>query len=199
MLRPRRFFTITQLVTLYKSHVLSYLESSTGALHHAALTHLQLVDHVQEVLLRELGLTAEGVLINYKLAPLSTRRDCAMLGVIHRAVLGLGPPQFCEWFPLAPVAVRPDTRLNRRRHNKQVIDFCDGSHSTLLAKSALGLVREYNLLPQAVIESLTVKEFQGRLQGLVRKEALRGSSSWARCLGRSGGHLAQWRRISAQR
>ena len=197
VLRSRRYFTTTQLVTLYKSHVLSYLESSTGAFYHAAPTHLGLIDHVQEVLLRELGLTAEEALFNHRLAPLSTRRDCAMLGVIHRAVLGFGPPQFLDWFPLAPAVVRPATRLNARRHNKQVVDFCDWNHPTLLARSVLGLVREYNLLPQATVDAPTVKEFQSRLQRLVRNEAQRGSSSWSRCLARSGGHLALWRRLSA--
>ena len=57
VLRSRRFFGVDTLVTLYKSHVLSYLESSTFALYHAAPTHLRLVDHVQDVLLRELGLS----------------------------------------------------------------------------------------------------------------------------------------------
>ena len=197
VLRSRRYFTTTQLVTLYKSHVLSFLESSTGAFYHAAPTHLGLVDHVQEVLLREFGLTAEGALLNHRLAPLNTRRDCAMLGVIHRTVLGLGPPQFMAWFPLAPPVVRPATRLNDRRHNKQVIDFCNGNHSAVLARSALGLVREYNLLPQWVVNAPTVKKFQRRLQALVHNEALRGSLSWSRCLARSGGHLAAWRRLSA--
>ena len=139
MLRSRRFFSVSHLVTLYKSHVLSYLEGSTGALYHAAPSHLGLVDHVQEVLLRELGVTDREALLNYKLAPLSTRRDCAMLGLIHRAVLGLGPPQFKKWFPLAPATVRPTTRLTARRHNRQLVDYCDGSHTSLLARSVLGL------------------------------------------------------------
>ena len=196
VLRSRRYFSTTQLVTLYKSHVLSYLESSTGAIYHAADTHLGLIDHVQEVLLRELGITTEEALLTHKLAPLSTRRDCAMLGVIHRALLRLGAPQFFEWFPLAPARERPATRLNALRHDKQILDYCDGGHSTLLARSVLGLVREYNLLPQWVVNAPSVKVFQGRLQYLVRREALRGSPSWSRCLSRSGGHLAEWRRLT---
>ena len=86
VLRSRRFFDVGRLVQLYKCHVLSYLESSMAAIYHAAPTHLGLIDHVQEVLLRELGLRETEALLRYKLAPLSTRRDCAMLGVIHRAV-----------------------------------------------------------------------------------------------------------------
>ena len=197
VLRSRRFFSVRQLVTLYKSHVLSFLESSTAALYHAAPTHLRLVDHVQEVFLRELQLTETQALLNYNLAPLSTRRDIAVLGVIQRAALRLGPPQFFEWFPFAPPAAsRSLTRLQARRHSWQLVDFCDTNYSSVLSRSVLGLVREYNLLPQAVVDASSVKTFQKRLQWLVKDEALRGSSTWAQCLSRSGGHLANWRRLS---
>ena len=158
---------------------------------------MDLVEHVQDVLLCELGLTEKEALLQYRLAPLGTRRDMALLGVIHRAVLGLGPPQFLSWFPLATPAIdRPLTRLQHRRHNRQVVDYCEVHFSSMLARSALGLVREYNLLPQAVVKAPTVKDFQQRLQSLVRKKALGGCDTWDRCLSRSGGHLASWRRLS---
>ena len=37
--------------------------------------------------------------MNFNLAPLSTRRDIAMLGVIHRAALREGPQQLLIFFP----------------------------------------------------------------------------------------------------
>ena len=92
---------------LYKCHVLSFLESNAAALFHAAGSHLALVDHVQEVLLRELGLSDADALLRFNLAPLSTRRDISMLGIIYRAVLRRGPPQFFDWFPFALPTVRP--------------------------------------------------------------------------------------------
>ena len=185
------------MVNQYKAHVLSFLESSTAAFYHAAPSHLGLIDHIQEVLLRELGLSERDAFLTYRLAPLSTRRDFAVLGMINRAVLRLGPPQFFAWFPPAIQVVRPATRLNSHRHSKQVVDFCDGPHSTVLARSVLGLVREYNLLPQYAVDAPSVKTFQRILQNLVRREALRHSTTWSRCLSRGGGHLALWRRLSA--
>ena len=53
---------------------------------------LRRLDKVQESFLRQL------VLLEFNLAPLSMRRDIAMLGIIHRAALGDGPTQFREYF-----------------------------------------------------------------------------------------------------
>ena len=61
---------------------------------------LDCVDRVQRRLLRELGLTELEGLTRYRLAPLPSRRDMAMLGVLHKVVLGLAPPQLAAFFPL---------------------------------------------------------------------------------------------------
>ena len=51
------------------------------------------VDRVQRILLRELGISEVDALLNFRLAPLPSRRDMAMLGVLHKVTLGLAPPQ----------------------------------------------------------------------------------------------------------
>ena len=56
------------------------------------------MDKVQKRFVREMGLTEEEALLHYNLAPPGTRRDMAALGLIHRTVLGLGPPHFKKWF-----------------------------------------------------------------------------------------------------
>ena len=40
LLRTRKFFTTNELVHFYKAQILSYMESSTAALYHAAPTNL---------------------------------------------------------------------------------------------------------------------------------------------------------------
>ena len=105
-----------------------------------------------------------------------------MLGMIHRAALQLGPTQFWQWFRLAPNRERRTTRLAARRHNKQLVDMCDGSQSALLARSAFGLVKVYNLLPQDVIDKRSVKLFQNALQTLVKEEMDCGRPNWDTCL-----------------
>ena len=59
VLRPRMFFKEKQVVNLYKSQVLSYIESGTPGYYHAASTILRPLDLVQERLCQEFGITAE--------------------------------------------------------------------------------------------------------------------------------------------
>eukprot|EP00972_Heterocapsa_arctica_P100594 14832524-Heterocapsa_arctica.AAC.1 len=63
-----------------------------------------------------------------------------MLGVIHRTVLGRGPPHFYEVSKFAPHLGRSAiSRTDIERHRFQLQDPGDKRHSVLLARSALGL------------------------------------------------------------
>ena len=101
-----------------------------------------------------------------------------MLGVVHRAVLGEGPPQFRKWFFSAAARHTFPTRLQERAHGRQLYDYLDGSHTALLRRSALGLPRVYNKLPAEVVARGSVKNFQKELQRLVREAAGRGEENW---------------------
>ncbi len=107
ILRPRRFFHERDLVNLYKSLVLSYIESGVPAYCHAAPSVLDPIDRVQRRLLRELGLSELEAFERYKLAPLETRRHIAILGLLHRISLGLAPKQLSDLFPPASSSSRP--------------------------------------------------------------------------------------------
>ena len=93
LVRSRQYFTVGQLLVLYKSHVLGYVKYRTSALYHASASVLAPLDKLQERVLRELGLSDEEALEDFRLAPLGSRRDIAMLGVVFRAVLKKGPSQ----------------------------------------------------------------------------------------------------------
>ena len=93
ILTASRFFSTGALVKLYKAHVLSFIEYKTPGLYHATAGVLEQVDRIQEGFLREMGLSEVDALMQYNLAPLWSRRDMAMLGVIHRAAVGKGPLQ----------------------------------------------------------------------------------------------------------
>ena len=162
----------------YKTHVLPFLEHSTAAVYHATTTLLETLERVQRTFLRRLSLTEEEALEKYNLAPLGTRRDVAMLGVVHRTVLGEGPPKFRKWFFPAGTGHGLTTRLQGGLHGKQLHDYLDGTHTALLRRSALGLPRVYNRLPRRVVELKTVKDFQHALQDLVKKAAKEGQDNW---------------------
>ena len=126
LLRAKRFFTEKQLVQQNKSHVLPFVEHSTPAVYHAVTTLLDTLDRVQTTFLRSIGLTEEEALERYHLAPLSTRRDMAMLGVVHRTVLGEGPPQFRKWFfPRTTQGHGYPTRAQRKKHDRELHDWLD--------------------------------------------------------------------------
>ena len=178
VLRPQRFFTEKQIVNLYKSQVLSYIESSVPGYYHAASTTLHTLDRIQDRLCRALNLSPEVVLERYRLAPLKSRRDMALMGFLHRVVLSDVSRQLAELFPFATSGplefVR--TRLQIRRHNKQLIAPPFGTET--LRRSLFGLVMIYNLLPQSVVDVKSVKEFQSTLQGALRHAASLGIPNW---------------------
>ena len=121
--------------------------------------------------MRELGITEEHALLEHHLAPLTTRRDIAMLGIFHRSVLGLGPAQFKDLFVPLGVAANPCGKTTARRHNRQLMTHREGKYLDIIKCSVLGLVDIYNVLPEYVVEAQTVHIFQRRLQEIVSTEA----------------------------
>ena len=170
LLRTRRFYTDADLILLYKSHVLSYIEYRTPAIYHAIRAVLRRVDAVQRNFLCDIGVDEVTALLHFHLAPLTTRRDIAMLGLIHRTVLGKGPTQFAEFF-------RRDTN-----HTLKLVDPRQTSRSPLLRRSALGLVAVYNMLPHKVLSARTVPAFQKDLQELVSSFAASSHPQWSEVL-----------------
>ena len=178
LLRSRRFFCDADMITHYKSHILSFVEYRTPGIYHACSSVLSRLDSVQDRFLRETGITDYDALFAFNLAPLSARRDIAMLGVIHRSVLGLGPEQLCRFFRRNWDFECNNTRLGRRRHSRQLVDPRGPRFSEQFRRSAFGLVAVYNLLPDEVVMAPTVSLFQGQLQSLLRSFAVLGTGHW---------------------
>ena len=111
---------------------------------------------------------------HFHVAPLRTRRDMAMLGIIHRALLGVGPDQFRAFFRYNP----DSSSVARNRHGKQIVSYRRGKFLDLLAYSMLGAADVYNLLPEYIVEAPTTKEFQHRLQELAVAAANNGMHDW---------------------
>ena len=94
-------------------------------------------------------------------ALLTTWRDIALLGLLHRRAMGKGPAQFKEF-------------CKRDPQSKASHDPCNGSNASITRRSALGLVVFLNLLLQSVSGSKIVSAFQRSLQEWVVKFALAG-------------------------
>ena len=128
VLRPRRFFTTPELFRLYKSLVVSFIESGTPGYFHAADSVLDCIDRVQRRFLREMDMPEEAALINFRLAPLRARRGMAILGFLHRVNLDQVSDQIKAMFP--QIGQRPDigdhiparVRGATAWHNRQLLD-----------------------------------------------------------------------------
>ena len=184
ILRAKRFFSTPELVRLYKAHVLSFIESGTPGYFHASASNLDCIDRVQRRFLREVGLTEEQALLDYRLAPLKTRRCMGILGLLHRVSLGMVPKQVAELFPRAPLIAIPDAASSRvrggisARHNRQLLDRIVASSTDALRRSIFGMVQWYNALPQFVVDQPNICCFQRALQTAVSRQAFIGSTSW---------------------
>ena len=97
-----------------------------------------------------------------------------MLGIIHRTILELGPEHFRKFFKLSDEV----SSNARNRHWKQIVSHRQGKFLELLANSILGMIDIYNLLPAYTVEATNVKEFQHRLQGMVKDAANAKESEW---------------------
>ena len=170
ILRTRRFYTDADLIVFYKAHLLSYLEYRTPAIYHATRVVISRLDAVQSRFLRDIGVDDVTALVNFHLAPLSTRRDIAMLGLIHRTILGKGPSHFADFFQRDP------------QHPTKLVDPRVALRSPLIKRSAMGLVAIYNLLPHKVVCAKSVSAFQKGLQELIISFAVTGFPQWSEAL-----------------
>ena len=168
---------------LYKAHVLSYIESGTPGYFHGSVSVLACVDRVQRRLLREVGISEEQALLNFRLAPLHTRRCMAILGFLHRVVLGKVSAQIALLFPRTERQERRDfighrVRGFEARHDKQLHDRISTSSTDQFKRSIFGMIPCYNALPQEFVDISSIKAFQKKLQTSLIHQARSGHISW---------------------
>jgi hypothetical protein len=173
ILRARRFLSTAQLVGMYKCQVLSFIEYRTSALFHCDSWTLSSLDHVQDHLLGEIGVSDVEAAMDWHLLPLRSRRDVAMLGLIWRTAHRLGPPQFEAFFRLHHL--QPSSGVV---HDMQLIPWCDVIACSMLKRSALGLIDVWNELPKDVVRETSVARFQGRLSAVLRHGAQTKTDGW---------------------
>ena len=166
---------------LFKSHILSYIEFRTPGIFHATDTVLMPLDNILTKVLNDTGIASLDALRHFRLAPLCARRDIAMLGVVHRSVLGKGPVELRAFFRLSEERpARLGSRSAARRHSRTLVDCCHGLVQDYCLRSALAMPRIYNLLPEYVVSANSVSIFQSRLQQLMLSYANSGADDWSK-------------------
>ena len=96
LLRVRSFYCTAHLVSLYKCHILPYIESGAPAFFHAAPNILKMLDDIQVRFIESIGISKENALLNFNLAPLCVRRNIFTLGLLHKIVLRIAPTPFYD-------------------------------------------------------------------------------------------------------
>ena len=138
IMRSQRFHSVTGMVNLYNAKVRSYAEYRIAAIYHDCDTVLVPLNDLQYRFWAELELSCQDALLHFNLAPLEGRRDMAMLGLIHRCVIGRGPEHFREFFNPKDTVHR-STKAGRLLHSRQQADIRDQPFLGIDTQSALGL------------------------------------------------------------
>ena len=130
------------------------------------------LDSVQRRFLENVNLDSRAAFTTYNLAPLSSRRDIANLGVVYRAALRKGPKKLWQFFILDSSNRRCAPRFSFDRY--QVCDRYRELHRDDVNRSTLGYISIFNLLPDVcfVMDGeqlpISVKAFQQNLTSLLR-------------------------------
>ena len=66
LLRSRRFYYVPEMLSLWKSNVLSFIEYRTPGIFHAATSVLEPVDRLQTSFLREMGVSEFDALLHFR-------------------------------------------------------------------------------------------------------------------------------------
>ena len=161
LLRTRPYYSTSDFVRQYKTHVLAFAEANIGATYHATQTVLEPLDRSLDIFLRDLQLNARSAFLERNTASLNMRHDIAMLGFLHKRVLGDTHGDICCLFLLflEPEA-RRCTRLQIDRPSRLFQETFDGTHPAPIRRSIFGLTRVYNKLPQHIVDGEFCNEFQ---------------------------------------
>ena len=99
ILRTRGYYGVPELVNQFKTHIWGLIEIHCGAYFHAANSLLEKIDQVQTSFLNKLEVTERQAFLNFNFAPIKLRRNVAILGLLHKRVLGLCHKSFEKFLP----------------------------------------------------------------------------------------------------
>ena len=127
------------------------------------------LDKIATRFVHELNLEVDFAFLRYNLAPLSLRRDIAMLGSLHKTHLPHAHPHITDFFP---------TRLGTKIWDITGLRTQRLQHPVLYCRSLFHLVHVYNSLPRHVIQCKTGSTFQHELTSIARSKCSQHHANW---------------------
>jgi hypothetical protein len=159
LLRTRIFYSEGDIILQYKFHMLTILETHTGAIYHATTSALKNLDKLQIHFLEQLGLNEKQAFLQHNLLPLELRRDIAILGFLHKSNLGLNHPGVNEFFKAGgmPTIIHPAGSSYARRHDKPLFSHLDNVNSlnVLYRRSIPNMVHKVSSIDPMSVHSKT--------------------------------------------
>ena len=133
---------------------------------------MEALERLQRWFLRELHCNEEYAFVHFNFAPPVLRRDIGLLGLLHKRVLGLAHPAYDRLFPFH--------HEYWNGHSKQIY-----SHTAectfqwvMFNRSIFGLASIYNKLPQWLVDTDTIKDFQRTLTRIAKDRCQGGDDAW---------------------
>ena len=141
------FYDVPQLLNQFKTHIWGLVEVNIGGYFHAASSLLGKIGHAQNRFLRELGLSPAQAFLDHNFAPPQLRRNIAVLGLLHKRVIGKCHPAFEM---LLPWYAEPFPEEQAHGHNKKLYGHWleISTHHALYHRSIFAMTDVYNNLPQ---------------------------------------------------
>ena len=94
ILRTRQYYSMENLILQFKTQIWGLIEANMGGYFHAASSLLDKIDAVQNRFLHELDMNPAFAFLTYNFAPPNLRRNIAILGLLHKRILGKYHPSF---------------------------------------------------------------------------------------------------------
>ena len=135
---------------------------------------------MQRSFLRHLEIDEKLAYLDFNLAPLKLRRDIGMLGVLFKICRGTAHEDFNMLFPKAPSGPTHEhnTRATYRRHDLQLVDYCNGTQQSQFQRSLFGLVKVWNALPTSFVNAKSVSTFQRMLTQASKQACSADHTGW---------------------
>ena len=172
--RCKAFHTVQEQLQIFKAMIWSFLEYRTAAIYHCSATLLDEIDAVQSCFLRRSHISPINAAMHFNFLPLCTRRDIAMLGLLHRSFLGYGPTHFKKFFYVVPGTNKLADPYRQRPYTSGPWN----RRTPSITYSALGLISVYNSLDSWIRNNRSVSEFQSALTEYVRSQIRIGLPQW---------------------
>ena len=175
LLKTKWVHSQKELISQYKTHVMSLCEMVTPAIYHAAPSYLDKIDRVQRHFLKAINMSERDAFLNHNLVPQQLRRDIGMLGALHKCATGQAHPEIADVFPMHKSPLRATNT-----HTKQLHDHFDTRNNwpEWMQRSVYGLIKVYNELPQSTVDQLVVSRFQAVLTEKARISCRSDTGGW---------------------